>query len=348
MLASTRHSNFLPYHSPSIKIKQMKQLFTLMALALYCTTATAQLPAKEKDSIRVGNMIIITNGKTDNGKNNYNTGTAKTDTSIAPGKESDSIHVGNMIIVTNGQKGSTKNNNYDNTTFERKYRNKPSNVSTNWGIVDIGFSNYVDKTNYGNTGGYLYNRPGAAPLGQSDFDLNTGKSINVDIWFFMQRLNLINHYVNLKYGLGLELNNYRYKSQVSYLKENPFVTGVAPAPVIIRDSVTFTKNKLAADYFTVPVMLNFCTNPYNQHKGFSISFGVSTGYLYSQRNKQISEARGKQKNKGGYGLEQFKFSYIGEIGLGPVRLYGSYAPNSFYKRGLDMRPYTLGIRFSNW
>ena len=163
----------------------------------------------------------------------------------------------------------------------------------------------------------------------------------------MQRLNLINHHVNLKYGLGIELNNYRYQSQVSYLKSNPFVTGVAPAPVIIRDSVSFSKNKLAADYVTVPFMLNYCTNPNNQNKGFSISFGVSAGYLYSSRNKQVSEARNKQVNNGGFDLEQFKFSYVGEIGLGPVRLYGSYSPNSFYKRGLDMRPYNLGIRFSN-
>ena len=58
--------------------------------------------------------------------------------------------------------------------------------------------------------------------------------------------------------------------------------------------------------------------------------------------------RGKQKNKGEYDLEQFKFSFIGEIGLGQVKLYGSYSPRSIYERGLDMRPYTLGIRLSNW
>ena len=80
----------------------------------------------------------------------------------------------------------------------------------------------------------------------------------------------------------------------------------------------------------------------------SMSFGVSAGYLYSQRNKQQSKERGKQTNNGGYDLEQFKISYIGEIGLGPVRLYGSYSPNSMYKTGLDMRPYTLGVRLSNW
>jgi len=326
----------------------MKQLFTFMALALYCTAASAQAGGgNETDSIRVGNMIIVKKG----GKgmeDNTAAGIKMTaDTTIPPGKEADSIRVGNMIIVTNGEKSKDQET-ADRERWNEKKPRRRSNVNTNWIILDVGFANYADKTNYGNTGGYLYSRLGAAPLGANDFDLNVGKSIDINIWLFMQRLNLVSHYLHLKYGLGVELNNYRYNSQVSYLKDNPFVAGVTPAPVVIRDSVTFSKNKLAADYVTVPFMLNYTTNPNNQNRGFSISVGVSAGYLYSSRNKQVSEPRGKQVNNGGFELEQFKFSYVGEIGLGPVRLYGSYSPNSFYKRGLDMRPYTLGVRFSNW
>jgi hypothetical protein len=119
------------------------------------------------------------------------------------------------------------------------------------------------------------------------------------------------------------------------------------APFIFRDSISFTKNKLAADYLTVPLMLNFSTTPNNDKKALSISFGVSAGYLYSQRNKQKSEERGKEKNKGDYDLNRFKFSYVGELGLGPVKLYGSYSPKSMYDRGMDVRPYTFGIRLSN-
>ena len=95
-------------------------------------------------------------------------------------------------------------------------------------------------------------------------------------------------------------------------------------------------------------MLNFTTAKQTGKPGFSASFGVSGGYLYSQRNKQISTERGKQKNKGDYDLERFKFSYIAELGFGPVRLYGSYSPKSIFERSLDLRPYTVGFRFSNW
>ncbi len=285
----------------------MKRLTLLLATALFCLTVSAQ---KEKDTIRIGGMIIVKEGKRGSGDK-----TVKVTRNHSP----------------------------------KKLRN----VSTNWGIVDLGFSNYDDKTNYASLGSsYLINRPGYPAFSKSDFKLRAGKSINVNIWFFMQRVNLIKHHVNLKYGLGLELNNYRYKSTISYKESGtePYTNlpAIRTEPFIFRDSIAFSKNKLAADYLTIPFMLNFTTHPAHNNKGFNISFGVSAGYLYSQRNKQKSGERGKRINKGDYDMERLKLSYIAELGLGPVHLYGSYSPKSMYDRALDIRPYTIGLRFSNW
>lgn len=291
----------------------MKQLFTILAAAIICSTATAQTDTTKinnSDTIRIGGIIIIKNGK---GKND---------------KEVD-ISMG-------------RNN---------KKRKQNANVSTNWWIVDLGFANYTDKTNYTTAGSYLVNKPGAPALNGNDFKLRAGKSVNVNIWFFMQRLNLIKHYVNLKYGVGLELNNYRYKSNISYKESGlvPYTAGIQTnAPFIFRDSIAFSKNKLAADYLTVPMMLNFVSNPNSYKKGISFSAGFSAGYLYGQRNKQKSSERGKDKNRGDYDLNRFKFSYVAEAGLGSVRFYGSYSPKSIYEHSLDMRPYNVGVRFSNW
>jgi hypothetical protein len=257
----------------------------------------------------------------------------------------DTIRIGNMIIVKKHGKNGEVRREYE---VEKRTQNHMRNVSTNWLIVDLGFNNYTDKTNYTNPGGMIYNRPGAAPLGQGDFNLRNGKSINVNIWVFMQKLNLIKHHVNLKYGLGLELNNYRYNTSLSFRESNPFLPNAPTAPIVFRDSISFSKNKLAADYVTIPVMLNFSTHPGYNNRGFTISAGVSAGYLYSGRNKQVSNERGKRTVTGNYGLNQFKLSYIAEIGVGPVRLYGAYSPESMFENTLDFRPYTFGIRFSNW
>ena len=289
----------------------MKQLILLLATAIIYLNSTAQEVPQKKD------------------------------------ENKDTIRVGGMIIVKKGKKGGNVSVNIGPDNGKKKHKK----ISTNWWIVDLGFANYSDKTNYPNTGSYLVNRPGYPALDKNDFKLRAGKSINVNLWFFMQRLNLIQQHMFLKYGLGVELNNYRYKSAINYNENGPVpytANTQTNAPFIFRDSISFKKNKLAADYATIPVMLNFVTNPEERKKGFSLSVGVSAGYLYSQGNKQVSDERGKLKNKGDYDLERFKFSYVAELGLGPVLLYGSYSPKSIYERSLDIRPYNIGFRLSYW
>jgi hypothetical protein len=266
--------------------------------------------------------------------------------------QTDTIRIGGMVII---KKDSPEQRRRETSvTIGNNRKQKNSNVNDAQFIIDLGFANWSDKTDYtsATSQGYLINRPGTtSPLGANDFKLKTGKSSNVNIWVFMQRLNLIKHYVNLKYGIGVELNNYRFKSAVSFKEggnNNPYTLQNISHAFIIRDSISFSKNKLAADYVTVPFMINFRTDPNHSDKGLSFSAGVSMGYLYNSRNKQVSGDRGKLKNKGDYDLEKWKFSYIGEIGLGSVRLYGSYSPNSIFDKGLNFRPYAVGLRLSNW
>ena len=275
--------------------------------------------------------------------------TAQSDTNRVI-SQTDTVRIGKFEIIKNERnaEGSQSKIIFNRKSSSRKAFSK---VSTNWFIFDFGFSNYIDKTDYGNTGDFLYNRSAVAPLGKSDFNLKTGKSLNVNFWFFMRRINLIKTHVNLKYGFGIEYDNYRFKSSsnLSFLEKNPYLNNLQPqSPVVIRDSISFSKNKLALNYLTVPLMVNFITNPANAKKGLSISMGISAGYLYGVRNKQKSDERGKEKNRGDYDLERFKLSYIAEMGLGPIRLYGSYSPNSIFSEGLIMKPYTIGIRLSNW
>jgi len=275
---------------------------------------------------------------------------AQTD-SVKVERKDDTIRIGGMIILKKGTPNEDKRR--VTVTVGNKRKQTNSNISTSSFIVDLGFANWTDKTNYANAtnNGDLINKPGATDLTATDFKLKTVKSVNVNIWFFMQRMNLVKHYINLKYGLGIELNNYRFTSDISFKEggANPYnsLQTIAHA-FVFRDSVHFSKNKLAADYVTVPLMLNFNTNPNDNKKGLSISAGVSMGYLYSSRNKQVSHERGKDKNRGDYDLDKWKFSYVGELGLGPVRLYGSYSPKSIFQNDLNFTPYAIGIRLSNW
>ncbi|MBC7850464.1 MAG: outer membrane beta-barrel protein [Chitinophagaceae bacterium] len=263
------------------------------------------------------------------------TGFAQTD-STADSK--DTIRVGNMIIIKRGD-GNSKEKDQDVTITSRRRDRRKSNVTTNWFILDLGVSRFDDKTNYSSA---AVQDPisGFAPGSNKDWFKLRNKSLNVNIWLFMQELNVVKHVVNLKYGLGVELNNYHYQYNQNIIYQTQ------PTKVVLDPSTGYSKNKLAADYLTVPMMLNFNFTPNRRH-GFGFSAGMSAGYLYSSRQKTKSQANGKDKVWDDFDLRPWKISYIGELQLGPIKLYGSLANKSMFEKGLDQTPYNVGIRFSN-
>jgi hypothetical protein len=263
------------------------------------------------------------------------TGFAQTDTTAK--QAPDTIRIGGMVIIREpgGNYDSTKKRERIFRINNRRNNDKPANVSTNWWILDLGFSNYVDNTNYPAAISSGFVAPG---IGEDQLKARAGKSRSVNIWFFMQRLNMIKHVVNLKYGLGLELNNYHFEDKRIRFNENP--------TSIDQTYSNLGKNKFAADYLTVPMMLNFNFTP-DKRRNFGISAGVSAGYLYSARQK-VKKDGNVDKTKSDFDLRKWKLSYIGEIALGPIKLYGSYAFKSMFEKGLDLTPYNVGFRFSNW
>lgn len=269
-------------------------------------------------------------------------------------KKGDTLRVGRMVIIKDGERSTSikiepEQKNQRNNDFKeieithRKKQKESSNISTNWWIMDIGLNQFSDKTNYNAANIQTIGiGPNFAPTIQKDwFSLQNGKSINVNLWFFMQRLSLIKKVVNLKYGMGLEYNNYRYENPIEFSK-NPFRVTLVPSTIN-----TFSKNKLVANYVTVPMMLNFNLTPHKKN-GFGFSAGMSAGYLYSSYQKTVSSAHGKQKLRSNFDLAPWKVSYVGELQMGPVKLYGSLATKSMFEKGLNQVPYNVGFRFSNW
>jgi hypothetical protein len=260
----------------------------------------------------------------------------KTDTSgkAAP----DTLKIGGMTIIrdADSKEDDNKERKYRGLRINSRKNDKESNLETNWFIMDLGFSNFSDKTVYTSAEAQAF-----APGSTEDwFKIRAGKSRNVNVWIVMQKLNMIEHVLNLKYGVGLELNNYFFDDKRIKFNKNPtLVTQSFDAGI--------KKNKLAADYLTVPLMLNFNFTPKkDKDESFGFSAGVSAGLLYSARQK--TKDGGVDKVKGSFDLETFKLSYIAEITLGPVRLYGSLAFKNMFEKGLDITPWNVGFRFSNW
>ncbi|HVI48506.1 MAG TPA: hypothetical protein VM802_26800 [Chitinophaga sp.] len=276
----------------------------------------------------------------------------------------DTIQIKGLIIIKGkNERGRTSYKFYHDTAYTRNKLKK--NLQTRWFVFDIGFNNFIDRSEYGGAG-YLSRYPnttsfytdgmpttkrydyspaglatfaprgGSEPLTPAEFKLITGKSINFNIWLFQQRLNITKHKLNLLYALGLEMNNFRYARNITY------VPGYSTT--IIRDSVEFSKNKLFAEYVTVPVMLSFNSNPARPGRAFQLSFGVTGGYLIKSRTKQISEERGKVRKTDDFNLNKWRFGLTSEIGYGLVKLYGNFALTPLHDYGLQQYPFSIGLR----
>lgn len=215
--------------------------------------------------------------------------------------------------------------------FKTEKKKELKNIENFWWVLDLGFSGYTDQSNYAlaRTIGFV-----APNVGKDQLKLNMAASRNVNLWILMQRVNLVKHMLNLKYGVGLEMNNYRFEQENIQFQKNP--------TAIYLGMVEYNKVKLAANYITVPMMLNLNTSP-EKSNGLRLSAGVSAGFLYSSRFK-TKEGGDIDKIRSDFDLEPFKFSWVGELGLGPITLYTSFAMNNMWNKGLDMRPYNVGIR----
>ena len=315
----------------------MKKLVLTCMLGLMMFGLNAQDSTKTKQGttvIKMGNITVVK---------------APEDTTGKGSKKQDTLRINEQIMVI----GDNISKRFDNlggrideidfksigNNIKKSLKRKPKKISTNWFVFDIGFAGVNDQTDYSSIKAQNFLKPASfVPNRAGNYSLRTPRVSNFNLWFFMQRLSVVKSVVNLKYGLGIESNNYFYKTGITCVDGPEVYT-------IDRGSI-FTKNKLVANYLTVPLMLNINTNPTKGKKGFQISAGVSGGYLIGARQKQKS-ASGMDKNKTDFNLEQFKLAYVGELGLGPVKLYGSYSMTPLHKYGLNQLPYTLGIRFSN-
>jgi hypothetical protein len=297
-------------------------------IAMLATKNDTLVLTSKNDTIRIGSLLIVTKKEAED--RNFKTVLKIGDASY--GRTND------------GELGWIKGD-FKKTRIEiAKGPRKLKNLQTNWWTLDLGFANYHDKSPVVY---WLAANPNVLPYGPSPINpkslsLNNRKSSNVNLWIVQQKLNIYQHKINLKYGVGLEMFNFRFEKPISFRED---VVGY-----LKYDDVSFTKNKLLVKYLTVPVQISFKPNP-NLRRGFYASVGMSAGYLLNAKNKQISEANGKQKYAGNFNLNDWRVATIGELGVGPIRLYGSYGMTNLFNKSqvlFDMQPFALGLRFSKF
>ena len=118
-------------------------------------------------------------------------------------KSSDTVKVGNFIIIKKNKGNEVTEKSHGDYHYdykEERFPRKRTTLSTNWFIFDLGFANVRDETNYTAAQSESYFkvlRPADGKVNENSYQLNNGKSSNVNIWLFMQKLNVSKHMLNL-------------------------------------------------------------------------------------------------------------------------------------------------------
>jgi hypothetical protein len=250
-----------------------------------------------------------------------------------------SVKIGGIVVeVTDGDSTKVAIGNHSlvvdedgNVEFKR---NRVQKFKGHWAGFDMGINGYVDKdfkTNLPPEYGFL--------------DLKYEKSIDVNINFFEQNINLAGQKFGLVTGLGLRWNNYRFANNVVLEADSMPIYGYQD---ISRD---WRKSKLVVNYLTLPLLLEFQTNRFSRTNSFHISAGAILGWRFASHSKNLYFDNGRQKPKqhDSFNLRPFRYDATVRIGWGIINLYATYALNTMFKDGggPELYPFAIGITFLN-
>lgn len=213
---------------------------------------------------------------------------------------------------------------------DRKEKEKQlDNIKTRWLLFRFGVNSFI--------------RDGEMPTIRNDVDpteLKVWGSFNWGIAVFQTRFNLINHYLNLKTGLGVDFNYYSFDNNVTLVDQSQKVEWK------YEDFYELDNNNLYVSYVRIPLMLNVETNPYNSSRSFKINAGVYGGLKMSSRLKQNFNNR-TLKVRDDFNISDWTYGLTGSIGYGSFNIYANYSLVGLFKEDADngykLSPFNIGI-----
>jgi hypothetical protein len=262
--------------------------------------------------------------------------------------QNDTIKIGQLLI--------SKPESKSNLSWEQIIKNKDLNglkvnfkkstnnfkqLETSWFAFDIALVNYLDETKYAENK-TLSDPAIGQPLSKFKMQLNNGKSTNINIWVVQQKYRLKNPAFYLKYGLGLEMFNFRYEYGINFRKNESMF--------IYLSDESYEKNKLFTSYLSAPVQFGYDFKLKND-KILGVSGGLVTGYLFKSYNKQINRELGKEKYKSNFSLRDMRLAGIFEIRIDKLKFFGTASLQNILDKmntNQSLYPYSFGLRFSKF
>ena len=210
---------------------------------------------------------------------------------------------------------------------------KNKRFNGHWAGFELGF-NGLAKADYN-----LY-----APETGEFMDLDQPKSMEVNLNFIEYNICLKEGRTGLVTGMGLSMNNYRFDNPLTIVKAASGM--IEPVDV---DASNFDKSKLMVSYLTVPLMIEFQVPVNDGSNQLFFSAGMIGGINLGSHTK-VKVDHSKNKDRGSFNINPFKYSAIARVGLKDISLYAAYSLSPLFKdnKGPELFPFSIGISLVNF
>ena len=172
------------------------------------------------------------------------------------------------------------------------------------------------------------------------FEQRLANSTNVNLYIMRQRFNLVNHHLNLEYGIGLNFHKIMFDNPIVMRRE----LGVLSFDYEGDAERVPVKTRLNSTYLTIPLLLNYESNPSNSRNSFRIAAGVygNTRLGSNFKQKFNNRRRDNIKEKDNFNLSPFRWGVAGQIGYGPVNFYINYSMTDVFDKNKNSG-YEIGM-----
>ena len=222
------------------------------------------------------------------------------------------------------------NGTHVNVTKEPRDKRWSGNFNPHWAGLEVGM-NMFSSTDYS-----LYD-------GDEFFSLVPGKSLTWNLnfaeWAFKNEKNNF----ALVTGLGFSFSDYRFDQSITIEKDDNGM--IVPVDL---DPDGLKKSKLNMTYLTAPLMLEVKTPLRMGGSRLYLAGGVIGGLNIGAHTKYKYNGN-KEKARGNFNINTFKYELTGRIGFGDFCVFANYSMTPLFKdgKGPELYPLMIGISFPN-
>lgn len=244
------------------------------------------------------------------------------------------IKIGKRIFRVDGKNNQKNPENEKSDVTELKPHKSKSSGSFNahWAGLEFGV-NLFHQADYS-----LYN-------GNEFMELIPGKSITFNLNFAEWAFKNERKTFGVVTGMGLSSCDYAFDRDITIAKEsdNGKIVPVAINPDGLK------KTKLNVLYLTAPLLLEIKTPLKMGSSRLYLSGGVIGGLNIASHTK-IKYRNDKEKSRGNFNLNPFKYELTGRIGFGDFCIFANYGLSPLFKdsKGPELYPLTVGFTFLNF